>query len=62
MIEVKMETRKEKLLIKLFDRKINIMHDLEKMLGDDISLVYELLEVNQQLDDLQLEEEIEVLD
>jgi len=57
-----METRKEKLLIKLFDRKINIMHDLEKMLGDDISLVYELLEVNQQLDDLQLEEEIEVLD
>jgi len=57
-----MKTRKEKLLIKLYDRKIHIMHDLEKMLGDDISLVYELLEVNQQLNDLQLEEEIEVLD
>lgn len=38
------------------------MQELEQLLGDDISLVYELLEVNQQLNDLQLEEEIEVLD
>ena len=56
-----MKTRKEKLLLKLFDEKIRIMHELEEKLGDDISLVYELLEANQQLNDLQLEEEIEVL-
>ena len=58
-----MMTRKEKLLIKLFDEKIRIMHELEEKLGDDISLVYGLLEVNQQLNDLNLDdEEIEVLD
>ena len=59
-----MKTRKEKLLIKLFDRKINIMHKLEDLLGEeDMVLIYELLKVNNELNDLNLDdEEIEVLD
>lgn len=59
-----MITRKEKLLIRLFDRKIHIMHELEKLLGEDnMVLIYELLNVNEQLNDLNLDdEEIEVLD
>lgn len=40
------------------------MHELEKLLGEDnMVLIYELLNVNEQLNDLNLDdEEIEVLD
>lgn len=62
-----MKTRKERLerlLINLYDKKINLMHTFEEMLGDDnMFLVYELLWVNQKINDLNLDdEEIEVLD
>lgn len=59
-----MKTRKEKLLINLFDRKIHIMHELEKLLGEDnMVLIYELLKVNEEINSLKLDdEEIEVLD
>jgi len=59
-----MKTRKEKLLIKLFDRKIHIMHELEKLLSEDnMVLIYELLKVNEEINSLKLDdEEIEVLD
>ena len=59
-----MKTRKEKTLIRLYDRKIQIMHTLEEMIGDDnMFLIYDLLWTNQKINDLNLDnEEIEVLD